>query len=64
MKVKIASNADKLDAAPWREFAGHIETGCRIISESLTRLRTTMEAAECAALIDAVEQQVAAWEDC
>lgn len=45
------------------EFATHVEAGCAVLTEAFARLSATVEAAETTALIDAVEQQIEAWED-
>lgn len=64
MKIKIVSSPEELESAPWEEFTGHIEIGCAAISSRLNQFRTVMETAETVALIHAIEQQIAAWEDC
>jgi hypothetical protein len=64
MKVKIASSFEELQTAPWKEFAGHIELGCVAVSKGLTYLSEIVETAEINMLIDAVQQQLDAWEDC
>jgi len=64
MKLKIASSLEELESAPWKEFAGYIETGSAALSGAISELSNLLGVADVEALIDAIQQQLDAWEDC